>query len=305
MKYDLKTDEWRLVINTAFNSHNVKHALLIPGCLLGMVALFIGLTSVMCLIFLLNGTVLPSYTWTGVLLLIGMVPIGLALGAVCGVALMGYYWNLVATFQQHGLNTDVPAWSHGQWCNHLHRGWHMTGYFLILLLFGNLFFNLLAHLTGYTAYAEMIDTPLIGDFNLIQFHDTDNDYLHLFQSAGWTSLIMLTSLTLALPFLLGPLFYNANRKNFCALFTNLRASFRWTIERYWRVFGVGLFIHTFFILLFGVSILVLSLTGIGLVCIPFLVILGLTVATGLYTWAFMPLKNNLPVSMNVIDKPDK
>ncbi len=304
MRHHFAAHYWRALIKLVFKSHNIKHALLIPSGLLGIVFISMGLLLLMSLIFLLNGTVFPTSTWTGLFLLVALAPLGLSLGTLCGIALMGYYWNLVATLQNHGLDADVPAWTQGQWQRHLQRGWHMAGYCMILVLFGSLFLDLLANLSGYTANAEMIETPTIGDFKLIQFHDTNKDYLNLFQSAGWTSLMMLTSLTLALPFLLGPLYYNAHTQDFCTLFKNLRASLGWASTRYWWVFGVSLFIHTFLAGLLGALILILGLTGVGLLCIPFLVIFGLTLCTVLYTWAFTPLKVNRPASVEVFLESD-
>jgi hypothetical protein len=273
-------------ITQPFQAYNIKETLVIPvGLILGLIMTII-ITSLIAGLFIWEGVVNPLHGVLGFLVLLFIFPMTVAIAFLVGVTLLGHQWRMVGVLQATNFEGAVPHWADSEWKKHFQVGVHLLGYLGIILLLLFLLQDFLAILTGYHAQAQLLDTPIIGDFQLVSYIDPVEVYPALLTSYFW--MILMTSLLFILigPFLLGPVFYVAHDPRLSLLIANLGAAWRWTLSRYIQVCGTLLFCQ--FCLGFVVFVLAACcmVTVVGLVVVPFLFIGAIVITNSLLTCAF-------------------
>jgi hypothetical protein len=269
-----------------FSGQNFKHTLLIPGGLASAAMLALLFSLIAACLMIWEGSAQPFHGLLGLLLLSGLIPITTLGGLFLVILLLGYQWRLIATYQTGGFGAIAPGWAQDEWQTSFMAGLHGVGYMCIVLFFLTMAQNVLGMVTGLHAHAALLDTPIIGDFKLISYTDPEAVYPHLYTSLIWTFLLTVLSLFALMPFILGPLHYNAQNPSLSAILVNLLPAWRWAWSRYLQVFTLSLIGQTLVGLVVVIGGMIFGLTVVGITLLPFLVIAALLGLNSCYIFAF-------------------
>jgi len=281
-------------IFSPFAGHHIKATLIIPGSLFWAIFALVSFSGVIAGLFFLEGAVHPMHGVMGMLLLLALLPVSCILSCLLAVTVLGYQWRMIATLQFPQHYTDYPNWGDGDWQKSFMTGLHLVAYLSFYLLLFSLLQHGLAMVTGYDAQQNLLINPVPGDFKTFFYADPVAIYPKLWESQCWMTLMTFVCFTLLMPFILGPLFYNAQECSLSSLVQNLWPAWRWTCSRYLPVCLTTLFIQVVLGLIFGLIALFLGLTVVGSVLLPFLAMSAILLCSSLYVSAFSVPPNLVP-----------
>ncbi len=274
------------IILYPFQPQNIKATVMIPGGLICLFVILQVLCGIIAGVFIWETGTLPIQGILGTLLLVVLIPFSLILMLFLAIIFMGYQWRLTGIAQQSNFQEGAPLWTQGEWEDNFRAGLHCVGYLCILLIFSLLLQSFWGMVTGYQHLSTLLNQPVLGDFMSISYRDPTTISTALNQP--FWEMLLLTALSLIplFPFLLGPLFYNAQDPDLLNLLTHLPDAWRWTCSRYWQVLSVSTVGQFCFVILLGILSLIASLTVIGVIFIPFILLSGFVLSNCLYVYAF-------------------
>jgi hypothetical protein len=287
-------------IFSPFAGHHIKATLIIPGSLFWAMFALVSLSGLIAGLFFMEGAVHPMHGVMGMLLLIAILPVSFILSSLLAITVLGYQWRMIATLQLPQNHADYPTWNNGDWQKSFITGLHLAAYISFYFLLFSLLQHGLAVITGYDTQQNLLSTPVPGDFKSFFYIDPQTIYPKLLESQFWITLTTFACFTLLIPFILGPLFYNAQECSLSGLVQNLWPAWRWTCSRYLQVCATTLFIQGVLGIVFGLIALFLGLTIVGSVLLPFLAMSGILLSSSLYVSAFS-LPPNLSTLLCPID----